>query len=185
MLRQCSVRGCKRASKARGWCNTHYERWRRTGAPLGVTPRPTIMERLMAGIKQMPNGCWEWQKAKDSSGYGHIGIAAGVPRKAHRVSYVLHIGPIPEGGIICHKCDNTSCVNPAHLFCGSHAENMADRGAKSRQASGTRNGKSKITAEIARYIRSSPLSEREIARELGVHRGTINAVRSGRTWRNV
>jgi len=183
--RICSVDGCDKRAKSRGWCNTHYERWRRTGHPLGVTPRLSLLDRLMAGIKVTTNGCWEWQKAKHGYGYGHIGIGAGQSNKAHRVSYVLHVGPIPEGGVVCHRCDNPPCVNPDHLFIGTIADNMADRNAKERQARGVRNGKSKLTPDIVRYIRDSPLSDALLANEIGVAPGTIYAVRSGRTWRHV
>lgn len=129
------------------------------------------------------SNCWVWTACKNSDGYGHFGVGPSTPGKAHRVSYELFRGPIPDGQMVCHKCDNPSCVNPEHLFLGSGQDNMDDRQAKGRTARGVRNGKSKITPEIARYIRRSPLSERKIARELGVHRGTVNAVRSGRTWK--
>lgn len=140
------------------------------------------MDRFLSKVAFHPDGCWLWDAAKDASGYGHFGIAAAKCQKAHRWAYEMWIGPIPPAMQVCHACDTPSCVNPDHLFLGTAQDNMDDRGAKGRTARGVANGKAKITPEIAAYIRRSPLSERAVARELGVHRGTVNAVRSGRTW---
>lgn len=183
--RICNVDDCCKPAKSRGWCNTHYEKWRRNGSPTGVAPRKTQTERFYGKYTVADSGCWEWHGAKDSCGYGRFGIGRATCQNAHRVSYTIHVGPIPEGFQVCHKCDNPSCVNPAHLFLGTHKDNMDDRGKKQRTARGERNGKSVITNEIAAYIRGSKLSERVIAKELGIHRGTVNAVRSGRTWKEV
>lgn len=84
--------------------------------------------------------CWEWTKYKDKDGYGTISNENNYPSQAHRISYELYIGRIPDGYLVCHICDNPSCVNPNHLFVGTHLDNNRDRKNKKRSATGNRNG---------------------------------------------
>ncbi len=179
----CSVDGCCKPAKSRGWCNTHYERWRINGAPTALAPKATLEERFHSKYEVDAFGCWIWTGARHGDGYGHFGVGgSGVHEKAHRVSYKIHVGPIPDGLIVCHKCDVRPCVNPDHLFLGTYQDNIDDAVSKGRMAVGERSGVSRLTEDDVRLIRESPLSERKIATLLGVHRGTVNAVRSGRTW---
>lgn len=80
-------------------------------------------------------GCWNWTAFLDTDGYGHIRLGGrGTPqRPAHRVAWQLFNGPVPEGLLICHKCDNPRCVNPSHLFLGTHADNLQDMTDKGRR----------------------------------------------------
>lgn len=80
---------------------------------------------------QKSDGCWLWLGTKSADGYGSI-RHAGKMRKAHRVAYELMRGVIPDGGQICHHCDNPACVNPDHLFVGTNRDNMIDRQRKGR-----------------------------------------------------
>lgn len=81
--------------------------------------------------KSDETGCWMWSAGKTGQGYGAFSID-GKNRPAHRVSYELFKGPIPEGLFVCHDCDTPACVNPDHLFLGTHQDNMDDRSKKGR-----------------------------------------------------
>lgn len=105
---------------------------------------------------------------------------------ASRVAYELSNGPIPPGRHVLHTCDSPSCCNPAHLFLGTHAENMADMARKRRAASGERNGKTKISADLALAIRRRVLAgepRRAVADSTGVPYDTVRNIAVGRRWK--
>ena len=102
--------------------------------------------------------CWEWMSYKTNKGYGQVGINKKI-QYAHRVSWILTNGKIPKGLFICHHCDNSSCVNPSHLFIGTAKDNSSDMVSKGRSRSGKvysgeDNSQSKLTAKEVRQIRS-------------------------------
>jgi hypothetical protein len=107
---------------------------------------------------------------------------------AYRVAWELTRGPIPTGMYVCHHCDVPLCVNPDHLFVGTHADNTADMMTKNRQAKGVRQGSAKLTDDAVREIRACWLtmaSQPELAREFGVTQAVIWAIVNRRTWRHV
>ena len=99
----------------------------------------TWQERFWAKVNKGTDAeCWEWNASRNSFGYGQLTIVGPNgkrPRTTHRLSWELHVGPIPEGMCILHRCDNPPCVNPAHLFIGTKADNYRDMRAKGRDGS--------------------------------------------------
>jgi len=153
----------------------------------GKTPE----QRFWSHVEKT-DGCWLWTAARFRQGYGefHVGGKKGHLVYAHRYSWELAYGPIPEGADILHRCDNPPCVRPDHLWAGTHAENMADMVAKGRSdtARGSANGNSRLTeADIPRIraLAAEGWSQRRIAREFGVTRGPIQAILCGRAWRQM
>lgn len=138
----------------------------------------TLREKLKAYSRVTPSGCWEWQKGKTPNGYGHISIGRQRQAYAHRVSYFVFNGPISEGMLVRHKCDNPSCVNPEHLEIGTQVDNMQDCKKRGRMsmppvARGVANHKTKLTEEQVAYIVNSDKSNRELAEMFGVSQAAI------------
>jgi hypothetical protein len=104
------------------------------------------------------------------------------PVDAHRISYRLFRGEIPKGAYVLHKCDVRSCVNPDHLFVGTHQDNMQHAVDHRRWPMGERHWNSKLTEEQARFAKTSPLSQKAVAKQLGIDPTTVWAIRHGKTW---
>ncbi len=97
-------------------------------------PATPVAERFWPKVdRRGPDECWEWKAARQAEGYGKMFTTNRCrPERAHRVSWVLHHGPIPDGMFVLHRCDNPPCVNPAHLFLGTNLDNIEDMGRKGR-----------------------------------------------------
>lgn len=141
--------------------------------------------------KRGPDECWPWMACRTGNGYGIMGIE-GENFLAHRLMYELCVGLlllIPEDILVLHRCDNRRCVNPAHLFLGSPADNMADMWAKGRnvigRAKGERNSHAKLTEFAVVSIRRASGTHREIAAQYGVCRVTIGDIKRRKIWRHV
>jgi len=129
-----------------------------------------------------PNGCWIWT-AGVSNHYGRFSVG----RKtfsAHRFAFELTNGPIPLGLYVCHTCDNPLCVNPAHLFLGTHTDNMNDRNVKGRMARGITN-RAKLTEPDVLQIRASADSVSDLSYNFGVSPQHIRLILSRKAWAHI
>ena len=107
--------------------------------------RRTMTERFWRKVVKTET-CWLWTGAHLPAGYGMIGMPGGGPNVlTHRFSYELHYGPIPDGLLVCHKCDNPPCVRPDHLYAGTQQDNVSDMIAKWQQRRGTSPQPARIT----------------------------------------
>lgn len=235
MVYVCSIEGCSKPVKSRGFCSAHAERYRLHGDPLGRGPSPkrgtgrnsTVSincdscgmsfhpffgrERTSRVCSSACNrewqrkrnaealdffarvekadGCWLWEGARNSAGYGIL-ILNGRKVRAHRLAYEMAKGAIPNGLEICHSCDTPACVNPDHLWAGTHAENCADMASKNRGTKTTvlycgHHPRAKLTASAVLSIREDRRPARIIAAEYGVSKGLIDKIRRRETWQHV
>jgi hypothetical protein len=133
--------------------------------------------------------CWEWTASKFKSGYGIFTINK-KPFRAHRIAFTLYKMPsIPDGLHVLHKCDNPSCVNPDHLFLGTHQDNMTDMCKKGRHVTNPLKGEtavnSKLTDDQVKSIKKDTRLQRIIAAEYGVHQVLISRIKTGKAWVHV
>lgn len=144
------------------------------------------LDRFMGFVSPEPNsGCWLWTGSlTKSGGYGQISIDR-KPHRAHRVSYEHFYCTDASEKVICHKCDVSSCVNPDHLFSGTHADNVQDKVKKGRQSRGEDRPMAKLTVEDILHIRMSDMSSIKLSKLLNVSRSLITKIRRNEAWRHV
>ena len=152
----------------------------------------SLISRLMNRIEPITeSGCWLWTGPVCRAGYGKIGRGRRNEgtAKTHRVAWELFIGAIPKDTNVLHKCDVPCCVNPNHLWLGSHADNVADKIKKGRGRSGSRKGVENKSAKIGpSEVRSIILDRRPqriIATEYGISRSNVSAIQCGVTWKHL
>lgn len=194
---ECSITSCDRSAHARGWCDTHYGRWRRTGDPLNVTVRraphgSTPAERLAFGSERQGE-CLiyapHWKL--NDFGYRRVRLSDGRFVGAHVLAWELANGRrVPPNLLVCHQCDTPACIEPAHLFLGTHRDNSDDRERKGRGITvrGSKSACHTLTEHAVQQVRTALLAgepTREVARRFQVHPETIGSAATGRTWSHV
>ena len=233
--RTCELDGCTKPKKARGWCDTHYNSWRRKGdatlvkfripakglkcaspncerecyaktycavhykrnrkgvyleTPIKPWGRGVETRLRDIGWTVTDTGCWEWNGAINSGGYGSINVS-GRTVAVHRVSHTLFNGEIPEGLHVLHSCDNRKCLNPEHLRTGTNAENMKDRNERGRAARfiGSDHPRAKLSEQDVLDIRmdyaTGQTTQRSLAEFYGVTPEHVSAIVNRLTWRHI
>ena len=193
MSKLCSVEGCTSPSIARCVCIKHYKERKRAGLFSEVLRSAAPLEERFFRTLVKTDSCWIWQGRIIGKGYGMIGLGGKGAKQvlAHRLSYEIHKGAIPEGMVVMHKCDNPRCVNPDHLEAGTQSQNIKDAFARMRKvlplkkAKGEECGAAKLTNEIVLSIRASTLSLKQLATLHGVSKSSIERIRYRKTWRHI
>lgn len=142
-------------------------------------------KKVRKGLR--PGSCWVWTGALQRDGYAHFGLN-GNTRSSHRYAYEQLIGPIPKGLDLLHRCDNRACVNPWHMWPGTHAENMRDAADKGRLPRGERNRHAKLTAKTVREIRrlrAAGWTHAAIGKRHGVTPTNSCLICTGHTWKHL
>lgn len=145
--------------------------------------------RFMRYVNKSENGCWEWTGGVSRLGYARINFK-GKTREANRIAYQLFKGDIPSGKCVCHNCDNRLCVNPDHLWLGTHKENMDDMFAKGRYKvlSGETNGSSKLTESQVleiRKLKAEGFRAQVIADQFNTSRTYVNQIVRRDVWKHI
>lgn len=182
----CDVPECTGGAPiVKGLCVKHRYRMRRYG-DVNVTsmpPKNLTLEELIKwrGWNVTNSGCWEFKGKQDKDGYTFVSLDSKIHR-AHRAAYEVWVGPIPEGHVVRHRCDNPPCVNPQHLETGTHADNMADMRKRGREGR-------ILDADTVREIRalreSSTLTIQQIADRYNIGHPCAVAVIYRRSWKHV
>jgi len=187
-VKQCKIEGCELKVHGLKLCNLHYKRFKKYGDPhtsnANIRKYPTLKYRFIGSfIKKSDKECWPWIEAV-SHGYGAM-CWEGKRYSSSRYSYEHYIGPISKGMNVCHACDNPLCVNPNHLFLGTHKDNMDDKIYKKRHNHGNTHGMNKINSSIVSIIRlkiESGITGRAIAREYGLTESCISKIKNFKLW---
>ena len=153
--------------------------------------RKSVDARFWSHVRKSP-GCWLWQSGCSTKGYGHF-WANDAGHRAHRFSYEMAYGPIPEGMQVLHKCDTPACVRPSHLFLGTNLINMRDKCRKGRhrcgRVKGDKHGAAKLTARQVRAIRKDREKNgtpyKKLAARYGVSDSAICDICTRKKWKHV
>jgi hypothetical protein len=139
-------------------------------------------------VKEPETGCWIWTACLSGGRYGAFAFRGKIVG-AHRVSYIMNVGEIPDGLCVLHKCDTPACVNPEHLFLGTKKDNTLDAMVKGRNVKGVTHGQTHLTEQNIREIRSlvshGALTQKQIADMYNVDRTTVSYIKTRKSWAHI
>jgi hypothetical protein len=185
---QCAFTDCTRNAVSKGYCDKHYRRLLKNGSASDYGSRKVdegnSIKRFHKKYQIDQNDCWIWNGGTRSNSkgipYGRHWTDDFKSIGAHRFSFEITHGPIPKGMYVCHKCDTPLCVNPDHLFVGTHHDNMRDMVQKNRSFVGrgeSKKGRAKLTNQQAQEIQKMNISQSKIAKMFGVSQTTIGRIK--------
>lgn len=179
--RICRVDDCDKPRKGKNrTCSMHLARLSRRGTtdPGPRSPAP-VAERYERYVVRNLDGCWGWTGATNGRGYSQLGVGRSHVY-GHRLSYEIHHGVVPSGLFVLHRCDNPPCTNPAHLFVGTHSDNMRDAIYKGRRGTLTVDQ----VVEIRR-LRAAGVTYRVLAPAFGISESNVGMIVNRQTWKGV
>jgi len=190
---KCTVRGCENPVlvKSRGWCRDHYGRWQRHGHPLAgrINGEPAQWLQDLVAQEGWSDQCIDWPFGHDRNGYGALSWGSR-SALAHRV--VLELcrpwhPPLARNAL--HQCDRRPCVNPRHLYWGTHQRNALDAAERKGMGRGENGPKAKLTEAQVREIREryalGGITYRSLAAEFSVHETSISQIVRRKTWAHI
>ena len=184
-MRICSVDGCGRPHYGLSWCRRHWERMHKYGRLHLVHASPGMSAAdILAWKSERVGACLVWTGGCSDDGYGQTTVN-GVRWQTHRLAYTVHHGPIPDGEIVRHSCDNPPCMEPSHLLSGTHADNGNDKYIRRRSTYGERNAAHVLSETDVLRIDASlkqGVSGAQLARDYGVGKSTISRIRRRESW---
>lgn len=194
----CDVTDCPQEDYyARGWCRTHYHKWFTHGDPLyvsknrpkGLSLREAVEWYTWTEVEgPLDTPCWEWPGATRKEGHGYFRWG-GKNVLVHRAAYEAWVGPIPEGQIVRHLCDNPPCYNPEHLRAGTHLDNFNDMISRGRERMFGEHhhnsvlNKDSVLEILGRYEGGE--TQTALAEEFGVGSSSIHKIVVGKSWKKV
>lgn len=188
----CKIEGCGKSAggrrSARGWCRSHYDRWRAHGDPFaGNAPRgscKSFIEEAVSGYAG--DECLMWPFAQHPDGYGNAYYPGVVTKQAHRVVCILAHGEPPAPNLdAAHSCGNAACCNPRHLRWATRAENNADKITHGTQTRGATHAVTRLTApEVLEIRRRAEAGEpyKAISEKFGISKGYVWALKTKACW---
>ena len=190
IIKNCKINDCDKKHSGHGFCSKHLDEFnKKNSSPLNDEEMKDFLHKR-SKVNDKTN-CIEWYLGKNK-GYGCF-KRNGVTYAAHRISYELYKGKIPEAMFVCHHCDNRSCINPDHLFLGTNQDNMIDMRKKGRGnnnwiKSGEEQGSSKLKEEDIKIIKqmiNEGVLLKLIAKKFNVSLMTISNIKRNKIWRHV